>query len=246
MTPGPQPGSCGFESRRGCSRFGRIGDRPGCLLGEAGSTPSRALPRRSSADERRAPTAWPTGVRFLPARLRRKASGDPAGFVNPASRVRLPGDAPRGSRSGTTSAAPIARGSKPAACGRGAYGSPPPSDRRPGRLALSPAGEADPAADSPRSRGAGTSRGRSSARERSLVRREAAVERSSRCGSWWPWVTGTAGFGTGDRRFDSGRPDLRGRGAAVLASLMSSRPWVRIQPAHAFVRTLSSGELSGL
>jgi hypothetical protein len=41
-------------------------------------------------------------------------------------------------------------------------------------------------------------------------------------------------LGTGDRRFDSCRPDLvaqRGRGAAVLASLMSSRPWVRIPPA---------------
>jgi hypothetical protein len=38
--------------------------------------------------------------------------------------------------------------------------------------------------------------------------------------------------GAGDRRFDSCRPDLRGRGAAVLASLMSSRPWVRIPPAH--------------
>lgn len=37
--------------------------------------------------------------------------------------------------------------------------------------------------------------------------------------------------GAGDRRFDSCRPDLRGRGAAVLASLMSSRPWVRIPPA---------------
>jgi hypothetical protein len=30
--------------------------------------------------------------------------------------------------------------------------------------------------------------------------------------------------GTGDRWFESSRPDLRGRGAAVLASLMSSRP----------------------
>ena len=37
--------------------------------------------------------------------------------------------------------------------------------------------------------------------------------------------------GTGDRWFDSSRPDLRGRGAAVPASLMSSRPWVRIPPA---------------
>ena len=37
--------------------------------------------------------------------------------------------------------------------------------------------------------------------------------------------------GAGDRRFDSCQPDLRGRGAAVLASLMSSRPWVRIPPA---------------
>src|SRR5687768_17842131 len=45
--------------------------------------------------------------------------------------------------------------------------------------------------------------------------------------------------GTGDRWFDSSRPDLtlraerakRGRGAAVPASLMSSRSWVRIPPA---------------
>jgi hypothetical protein len=37
--------------------------------------------------------------------------------------------------------------------------------------------------------------------------------------------------GAGDRRFDSCQPDLRGRGEAVLASLMSSRPWVRIPPA---------------
>ena len=35
----------------------------------------------------------------------------------------------------------------------------------------------------------------------------------------------------GDRRFESCRPDSRGRGAAVLASLMSSRSWVRIPPA---------------
>jgi hypothetical protein len=35
----------------------------------------------------------------------------------------------------------------------------------------------------------------------------------------------------GDRRFDSCQPDLRGGGAAVLASLMSSRPRVRIPPA---------------
>jgi hypothetical protein len=37
--------------------------------------------------------------------------------------------------------------------------------------------------------------------------------------------------GTGDRWFDSSQTDLRGRGAAVLASLMSSRSWVRIPPA---------------
>src|ERR1700748_1635098 len=35
----------------------------------------------------------------------------------------------------------------------------------------------------------------------------------------------------GERRFESCQPDLRGGGAAVLASLMSSRPWVRILPA---------------
>jgi hypothetical protein len=38
--------------------------------------------------------------------------------------------------------------------------------------------------------------------------------------------------GAGDRRFDSCRPDLRGRGEAVPASLMSSRSWVRIPPAR--------------
>ena len=38
-------------------------------------------------------------------------------------------------------------------------------------------------------------------------------------------------LGAGDRRFNSCQPDLRGGGAAVLASLMSSRPWVRIPPA---------------
>ena len=53
--------------------------------------------------------------------------------------------------------------------------------------------------------------------------------------------------GTGDRWFDSSRPDLhqraviqRGRGAAVLASLMSSRPWVRIPPAPCFEETLGA------
>ena len=55
--------------------------------------------------------------------------------------------------------------------------------------------------------------------------------------------------GTGDRRFDSCRPDLdlRGRGAAVLASLMSSRPWVRIPPAHfgGVAQTCKSTRLSG-
>lgn len=49
----------------------------------------------------------------------------------------------------------------------------------------------------------------------------------------WPWgsLATPPVSGTGDRWFDSSRPDLRGRGAAVLASLMSSRPWVRIPPA---------------
>jgi hypothetical protein len=37
--------------------------------------------------------------------------------------------------------------------------------------------------------------------------------------------------GAGDRWFESSRADLRGRGGAVLASLMSSRPRVRIPPA---------------
>ena len=37
--------------------------------------------------------------------------------------------------------------------------------------------------------------------------------------------------GAGNRWFDSSQADLRGRGGAVLASLMSSRPWVRIPPA---------------
>jgi hypothetical protein len=37
--------------------------------------------------------------------------------------------------------------------------------------------------------------------------------------------------GTGDRWFDSSRPDLRGRGVAIPASLMSSRSWVQIPPA---------------
>src|SRR5262249_43340983 len=62
----------------------------------------------------------------------------------------------------------------------------------------------------------------------------------------WSWgsVATPPASGAGDRRFDSCRPDLRrrlrrrlaapqrGRGAAVLASLMSSRPWVRIPPAQ--------------
>jgi hypothetical protein len=58
-------------------------------------------------------------------------------------------------------------------------------------------------------------------------------------------TTGRGGIGTppasgaGDCRFDPCRPDTetnvapsRGRGEAVLASLMSSRPWVRIPPAQ--------------
>jgi hypothetical protein len=53
--------------------------------------------------------------------------------------------------------------------------------------------------------------------------------------------------GAGDRRFESCRPDLRGRGAAVLASLMSSRPWVRIPPARCRGRSSDeqSARLSG-
>jgi hypothetical protein len=49
----------------------------------------------------------------------------------------------------------------------------------------------------------------------------------------WSWgsLATPPVLGTGDRRFDSCRPDLRGRGAAVLASLMSLRSWVRIPPA---------------
>jgi hypothetical protein len=45
--------------------------------------------------------------------------------------------------------------------------------------------------------------------------------------------------GAGDRWFDSSRPDLRGRGAAVPASLMSSRPWVRIPPALSILKERS-------
>src|SRR6478672_9533162 len=49
----------------------------------------------------------------------------------------------------------------------------------------------------------------------------------------WPWGSSATPpvSGAGDRWFDSSRPDLRGRGAAVPASLMSSRSWVRIPPA---------------
>ncbi len=36
----------------------------------------------------------------------------------------------------------------------------------------------------------------------------------------------------GDRRFESCSQTLRGGGAVVLASLMSSRPWVQIPPAR--------------
>jgi hypothetical protein len=47
--------------------------------------------------------------------------------------------------------------------------------------------------------------------------------------------------GAGDRRFDSCQPDLRGRGAAVLASLVSSRPWVRIPPAPSRIGPWTGG-----
>ena len=55
----------GFESRSGHllrHALGRVWDmRPGCLPGEAGSIPVESAPRRSSMDERRAPTAGDGG-----------------------------------------------------------------------------------------------------------------------------------------------------------------------------------------
>jgi hypothetical protein len=72
-----------------------------------------------------------------------------------------------------------------------------------------------------------------------LIRRDCLVRLQGRR----PLVVGEQATppvsGTGDRRFESCRPDIhlgafsatRGRGEAVLASLMSSRSWVRIPPA---------------
>ena len=52
----------GFESHSGYYALGRVWDmRPGCLPGEAGSIPVESAPRRSSMDERRAPTAGDGG-----------------------------------------------------------------------------------------------------------------------------------------------------------------------------------------
>ncbi len=55
--PVSHTGDAGSNPARGTSRSRtRLGMRPGCLPGEAGSTPVESAPRRSSADEHHAPT----------------------------------------------------------------------------------------------------------------------------------------------------------------------------------------------
>ena len=71
----------------------RLGMRPGCRPGEAGSIPVESASRRRSVDEHRAPTAAHGGStpprRSCVARLVASPRA-----VNPWSRVRFPGDAP--------------------------------------------------------------------------------------------------------------------------------------------------------
>jgi hypothetical protein len=69
MTPGPQPGSCGFESRRGCSLFAS-----GCR-GEG----------HPAGFGRRRPQ-----VRFLPARLRGRGAVVLASLMSSRPWVRIP------------------------------------------------------------------------------------------------------------------------------------------------------------
>jgi hypothetical protein len=160
----------GFESRSGlpsCSRT-RLAMRLGCLPGEAGSIPVESALLAVAQWTSTTLLPWPRGFDSSRRDCVARLVASPRA-VNPWSRVRFPGDAPR---------------------------------RRAGW--------------------AGTA----------LIRRTCVVRFHGRR---LPLAVGKQAIppvsGTGDRWFDSSRPDLRGRGVAVLASLMSSRPWVRIPPA---------------
>ena len=73
----------GFDSRSGYCLTARLRTRletrPGCLPGEAGSIPVEGVPSRRSSVVSTTLLPWGTGVRILPARLRRTASSEPPG-----------------------------------------------------------------------------------------------------------------------------------------------------------------------
>ena len=77
----------------------RLGMRPGCLPGEAGSIPVESALLAVAQWTSTTLLPWPTGVRLLPARLRRKASSEPAGG-EPAEQGAIPWRRPSCSRAG--------------------------------------------------------------------------------------------------------------------------------------------------
>jgi hypothetical protein len=160
------------------------------------------------------------GVRVLPARLRRKASSEPAG-CEPVEQGAIPWRRP--------------------ICAQVANPHPRIRDARNSRASASRrrragwrrhrSDTAGPRGSIPRS---STSRTPPGPRPGPLL---AVGERLTRR-FWEPEIAGStpAGQIAAVRAFDA----TRGRGEAVLASVMSSRPWVRIPPALS-MRTLSTG-----
>ena len=183
--PVPHTGDAGSNPARGhlaffCSRT-RLGMRPGCLPGEAGSIPVESATSPSLSG--RAPRSYRGQRGFDSSRrdcVARLVASPRA--VNPWSRVRFPGDAPR-RRAGWAGAALMKRTCVVRFHGR--------------RLHLAVGKLGHPAGFGNR---------------RSLVRLQPARSVSART-----------------------ERAKRGRGAAVPASLMSSRSWVRIPPAPLYL-----------
>ena len=132
-----------------CTRFpsalGRVWRmRPGCLPGEAGSIPVESAPLAVAQWTSTTLLPWPTGVRLLPARLRRKASSEPSGR-DPVEQGAIPWRRPNRSTTPAGAGAALIRrqsaGSTPRSIDRLAVGEtgPPRRFREPETAGSTPA-----------------------------------------------------------------------------------------------------------
>jgi hypothetical protein len=179
----------------------RLETRPGCLPGEAGSTPVEGVLSRRSSVVSTTLLPWGTGVRLLPARLRRTARSEPPG-CEPGKQGAIPWR--RLCRAPKLLERPL----------RGRW-------LRKATALLSTTGRlgkhrSDTAVERGSIPRSSTFRAPPGPRPGPL----AVGERPSRR-FWAPEIAGST----------PASQTSRGRGGAVLASLMSSRPWVRIPPA---------------